>query len=62
MALVLSQKIRILCIETPKSLNKIYAQQLSAAIYSTSAVERATQFYFLLDQEQAYDQGIDMFH
>ena len=56
MALVLSQKIGILCNATPKSLNccliyKIWAQQLPAAIYSTSAVERATEVYFLLNQE-----------
>ena len=54
MALVLSQKIRILCKVTPKSLNyclihKIWAQQLSATIYSTSAVKKATDFCFLLD-------------
>ena len=67
MALVLSQKIGILCNATPKSLNcclihKIWAQQLPAAIYSASAVERATKFYFLLTKIQAYDQEIDMFH
>ena len=43
MALVLSQKIRILCKVTLKSLNcclihKIWAQQLPAAIYSASTI------------------------
>ena len=56
MALVLSQKIKILCKVTPKSLNcylihKIWAQQLLATIYSASAVERVTEFYFLLNQK-----------
>ena len=56
MALVLSQKIGIICIETLKLLNycfihKICAQQLPVAIYSASVVERAKEFWFLLEQE-----------
>ena len=56
MALVLSQKIWMLCKVAPKSLNcclihKIWAQQLPTIIYSASIVERATKFYFLLDQD-----------
>ena len=56
MALMLSQKIRILCKVIPKSLNcclihKIWAEQLPTAIYSASTVKRATEFYFLLNQD-----------
>ena len=55
MALLLSQKIGILFMKTPKSLNccfihKICAQ-LPTSIYSASTIEREIESYFLLDQE-----------
>jgi len=55
-ALVLSQSIGTLLIFNPKFAScclsqSICAQQLPAAMYSASVVERATQACFLLCQE-----------
>ena len=56
MTLVLSKKIGMLFKDTPKSLNcfliqRISAQQFLVAMYSASAVESVTEFYFLLDHD-----------
>ena len=55
-ALVLSQNMGVLVSSMPKSLScclihKIWAQQLPAIIYSASAVDNTTEFYFLLNHE-----------
>src|SRR6185312_3207135 len=55
-ALSLSQRSGILSSFTPKSkrvcfIYRIWAQHAPAAIYSASAVDKATEFCFLLDQE-----------
>src|SRR6185437_14821378 len=54
--LSLSQRSGILSSFTPKSkrvcfIYRIWAQHAPAAIYSASAVDKATEFCFLLDQE-----------
>ena len=55
-ALVLSHLIGMWSRTNPKSIScclihKTWAQQQPAAIYSASAVDNATEFYFLLNQE-----------
>ena len=60
MALVLSHRRGTLLIFNPKSsscclIHKICAQQLQAAIYSASAVDKATHACFLLCHEMRLD-------